>query len=587
MKTKRILAVTIVLALLMSTVGLAAAPAATSSTEGIVVFDVMNIPVTDWVASPPAGGGVVGTPVIADGVLTLPNVGGGWPSTTLGLAQAITIPQAEWQHFTLYFDISVAVESAFSLFNIEVGDLNAVTINRVFQPDDALRTNVGDIVAGSYSGSLNLADVLAGRYFIEDDGDGGFILIDTPFVAEEFIFAGLRIHAVLGNVTIRDFRLVDYRPADTRPLPISDVDTPNSWALPYMRDALEMGIVGEYLPSGIGFRPDAPRWYIAQLLADFMVAYTESADLDEVVDAWLAVDGNDPFPTAFPDVDDSHPVYEQIVAMATMGVIRGGEFGGVFGFGPDFSLTRAEAAVGLTRMMEALGVDTANYPRLGDVFADWGPSAAVGGIPSWAFDSVAFMYYFEIMGNTTSGINLIPDGDGWWTNYLFSPALGFATQQLIAGMVRMMDTEWPDSPFGPGDPIPSPFDILSLPASAWGNNSAGGGSVNTTGGAGNPLVITSPAGWPSATMLFPAPVIVQSGHALHFDMDIAVGEYVRIHAVDSEGNYTFELTWVALTNGNQTGSISIPPVAANPMYGFWIQVVGGGSVTVNELRIGA
>ncbi|MCL2545964.1 MAG: hypothetical protein FWE06_02050, partial [Oscillospiraceae bacterium] len=103
-----------------------------------------------------------------------------------------------------------------------------------------------------------------------------------------------------------------------------------------------------------------------------------------------------------------------------------------FGFGPDYTFTCAQAAVGLARMMSVLNYTTTGFPPVSQ-FDDWHIGGGQGGIPSWARDAVSFLYYHGIMGNTSSFENIPVYG------YIFSPNLDFHTQQLITGMVRMLE----------------------------------------------------------------------------------------------------------------------------------------------------
>jgi len=63
-------------------------------------------------------------------------------------------------------------------------------------------------------------------------------------------------------------------------------DEPIDWAVEIMRQAHCMGIVGTELPGGVYFQHGTPRWYMAELLANFMEAFT-GEDIDTVVDNWL------------------------------------------------------------------------------------------------------------------------------------------------------------------------------------------------------------------------------------------------------------------------------------------------------------
>ncbi|MCL2547163.1 MAG: PHP domain-containing protein, partial [Oscillospiraceae bacterium] len=94
-------------------------------------------------------------------------------------------------------------------------------------------------------------------------------------------------------------------------------DAPNSWAIADMIRTRQHGIVGDALPAGVLYREGAPRWFIAEVLANYMVVYTGLADIDAVVAAWLT-EGHTPFATDFPDVPANHPRYTQIMALATM-----------------------------------------------------------------------------------------------------------------------------------------------------------------------------------------------------------------------------------------------------------------------------
>ncbi|MCL2546831.1 MAG: S-layer homology domain-containing protein [Oscillospiraceae bacterium] len=540
-------------------------------------FDVLTLPASAW-GTNPAGGGTVTTTGGAGAPLVMTSAIG-WPSATMLFPAPVEVAGNDRE---LFFD-----------FDIAVGEY--VRIHAVDSEGDYIfELTLEALTDGNQVGSITI-----------------------PAAAADPMY-GLWIQIVGGGtVTVNRLSV-----GDARPLPTSDVDTPNSWALPYMRDALEMGIVGDELPSGVGFRPDAPRWYIAELLADFMVAFSirtgrlpANSNLDDVVDAWLAVPGNEPFDTSFPDVPSTHPRYDQIMAMATMGVIRGGTFNEVEGlFGPDFALTRAEAAVGLTRMMEALGVDVEGYPTLEDVFDDWPPtSVAARNIPSWALESVSFMYYWNIMGNTSSLENIPTYG------YIFNAWFGFQTQQLITGMVRMMRTAWPDDEPSTGEL----FDIADYDADDW----CADGTVTITGGSGEPHVLARAGGyatrfWLGAEDIYDLPEADWNDIYLNFDItttgngfevfDIianGVGNFADPATPgDSTGNYIvlrFEqlpaspisvadlLASATLFVRNEagTGWTGDPSVddfgGVFSLYGLRLFVNIDSSVTINEFYLGA
>ncbi|MCL2547061.1 MAG: glycerophosphodiester phosphodiesterase, partial [Oscillospiraceae bacterium] len=99
-------------------------------------------------------------------------------------------------------------------------------------------------------------------------------------------------------------------------------DTPNSWAVPYVTRAQDAGIIGAHLPVGVLYREGAPRWYIAELLANFMMAYTGNT-LAEIIAGFDGELAN----VTFPDVPGGHPHYASIMALAQLGILQGGEFG--------------------------------------------------------------------------------------------------------------------------------------------------------------------------------------------------------------------------------------------------------------------
>ncbi|MCL2545777.1 MAG: S-layer homology domain-containing protein [Oscillospiraceae bacterium] len=221
-------------------------------------------------------------------------------------------------------------------------------------------------------------------------------------------------------------------------------DTPNSWAVTYMNDAREIGLIDGPLPDGVLYRDGAPRWYIAELLAAFMEVYTSNTLAQIEVD--FVIRGGEISNVTFPDVPDSHPQYTQIMALARLGILTGGEFGGVFGFNPNGTLTRAQAAVGLMNMMRALGYQTTGFSDAAD-FADWHIGGGQGGIQSWAREPVSFLYYHSIMTSTASAGT--PPGT---PAFIFNPNFAFQTQQLIIAMVRMLDVDWPVPPPPEGFP---------------------------------------------------------------------------------------------------------------------------------------
>ncbi|MCL2546571.1 MAG: S-layer homology domain-containing protein [Oscillospiraceae bacterium] len=282
-------------------------------------------------------------------------------------------------------------------------------------------------------------------------------LVAPPIVTETGVASGTTISANaalsdgigwFATITDAETGLITFTPVFTQAAyttaPIA-ADTPNSWAYSDMVRARNAGIVGATLPEGVLYRAGAPRWYIAELLADYMVAYTGLENISQVVTDWADRNAIDlpaiPVTPLFPDVPATHPQFIEIQALALMDILRGGEFGGVFGFGPNYTLTRAEAAVGLARMMTALGYETEDFPDA-TAFADWHIGGGQGGIQSWARDAVSFLYYHRVMTSTASAGT--PPGT---PAFIFNPNFEFHTQQLLTGMVRMMlEVEWREPP---------------------------------------------------------------------------------------------------------------------------------------------
>jgi len=57
------------------------------------------------------------------------------------------------------------------------------------------------------------------------------------------------------------------------------------------------------------------------------------------------------------------------------------------------------------------------------------------------------MYDRNNMGNTTGREDLIPDSQGWYTNYILNPNLAFHIQRLIVGMAKKLYSFMKPSPF--------------------------------------------------------------------------------------------------------------------------------------------
>ena len=156
----------------------------------------------------------------------------------------------------------------------------------------------------------------------------------------------------------------------------------------------------------------------------------------------------------------------------------------------------------------------------------------------------------------------------------------------------------------------SPFDFLTLPASAWGTNhpdqmvGADNATVSAAGGAGSALVLTrTNYGWPSAVLTFDGPMTMRAGDKLFFTLDNELTQenpandaYIQIFLATvpnlngiagDPGGSLVQLNSEKLGTGRQTGELELPPAAVHPQYyGIWIQLVGTGTATVYGLNIG-
>ncbi|MCL2547209.1 MAG: CotH kinase family protein [Oscillospiraceae bacterium] len=193
---------------------------------------------------------------------------------------------------------------------------------------------------------------------------------------------------------------------------------PNSWAIPYVSTAYTHGLISEAVFAGTRFQDGIPRHYIADLGVRFLEVYS-GMSIDEFIKDFAA-NGGTLYDVEFPDTTDPYAL-----ALAQLGIIRGGEVNGVFGFHPDRTLNRVEAAAMLTRLADALGYDITDAPDA--------PFDDQHTIPStWGRPNTNFMYSIGIMGNTVSPENIPTLG------YLFRPFYVFPTQQMITAMVRML-----------------------------------------------------------------------------------------------------------------------------------------------------
>ncbi|MCL2545977.1 MAG: hypothetical protein FWE06_02115 [Oscillospiraceae bacterium] len=228
MKLRRILAVGMILMLATALV-----IPASANTDNVI--NVLTLPVAGWESSlPGAGNGGTTTAAITGGALVITNADGGWPSSTYELDDIISIPRAEWGNLYLFFNITVPAnaETAISFFHGEVGgDASSLAMNRSIVPNDAERSNVGDIKAGTYEGYVSLAWALDNVTRIETVGTEHTIQTNA-FTGDTLELAGIRIHAVGPNgteITVRELRI---GPAGSDNQPGEDGTAPPSTATP-------------------------------------------------------------------------------------------------------------------------------------------------------------------------------------------------------------------------------------------------------------------------------------------------------------------------------------------------------------------
>ena len=134
-----------------------------------------------------------------------------------------------------------------------------------------------------------------------------------------------------------------------------------SWALPYLPDAYEEGLLSERM---FGAWTDSPtRLEAAADIVRFAQVFTNTTNLEELYE-YLGLDFDDAVP--FPDTDDENARF-----LKAAGISTGNQYGN---FDPEGSFTRAAMVVMIYRLAMALDLDVDGFPLGSESFTD---------VPDW------------------------------------------------------------------------------------------------------------------------------------------------------------------------------------------------------------
>ncbi|MCL2545741.1 MAG: S8 family serine peptidase [Oscillospiraceae bacterium] len=189
---------------------------------------------------------------------------------------------------------------------------------------------------------------------------------------------------------------------------------PTGWARPYLYNGYERGIVSYRARRGSQWQEGMKRQYIADIAARF-IEEVSSMSISEFV---ASRDPSTLHPVQFTDSTDPDVLY-----LAQLGVILGMESYQWQGlkFRPFEPVDRQSAAVMLGRLLSLFEHEIPTGVRPEDLpFTDT--------IPSWARDPLHLLYQHRIMGNTCSH-----------GGYLFRSNMAFQAQQVVTGMVRILN----------------------------------------------------------------------------------------------------------------------------------------------------
>ncbi|MCL2547493.1 MAG: S8 family serine peptidase, partial [Oscillospiraceae bacterium] len=174
---------------------------------GPAVFNIFDLlPGAAWTVVP--GGDATGINIsVTGGEYRFDNVGGGFPNARQNF-NAIPIPRDDWEDAVLHFDFTVASQASIIFFNntAAVRLTNALSYVGANRP---LANAVADLSAGNYSGAIPLSDLFGNTWA----GNPGPL-----FTGDVFRLVGMRVFAVTGDVTFREFSIRHPACADCCPV---------------------------------------------------------------------------------------------------------------------------------------------------------------------------------------------------------------------------------------------------------------------------------------------------------------------------------------------------------------------------------
>ena len=194
--------------------------------EYIVLFDIFDVPAIEWDLTQATnetpnehGGGRIEV-VNENGEYSFINMGGrGWPNAVIAfgddVAETMNWPREMWKDVTVHFDFEVTNNANVMVYDWDALEGNDIRIVGAFVDLDddfsnrrSLLSNSGDLLAGHYQGTRTLYQVLNSRFTVTETNRADIFNFEwVNFVEDNFIFAGLQIFPVGGDVIIRDFRI--------------------------------------------------------------------------------------------------------------------------------------------------------------------------------------------------------------------------------------------------------------------------------------------------------------------------------------------------------------------------------------------
>ena len=223
----------------------------------------------------------------------------------------------------------------------------------------------------------------------------------------------------------------------------------SDWAVEEVNAAYAAGLIPPELDLGTDYGAPISREAFARLTVELVAVYweTDVPALLEKENILLAEDdGTGVFGAAAPSFSDTDSAYVELAA--SLGIVQGSNIGT---FGPQRSLTRAEAAVMLRRTMDALGCPDANAkPKTyTDAYT----------IPRWAAESVKY-----ISGRTTEDGRAVMGGI--WGKFM--PQGVYSTEQAILTVLRCYQSAKIDTVYENWRSVPG-YDTVSITLSFGGD----------------------------------------------------------------------------------------------------------------------